>query len=124
MIPEVISGHRPELVSTYNAAMDEVARNIPCERKPLKSQLVSYEKCTSEQRQCFIEKAKEDSMLVCEVIAPNYGKELFNAMATLGEMDDVAEADDVLKALMSAYKNAKAKAPTRKFSAYMRTSIR
>ena len=48
-------------------------------------------------------------MLVCEVIAPNYGKVLFNAMATLGEMDDVAEADDVLKALMSAYKNAKTK---------------
>ena len=48
-------------------------------------------------------------MLVCEVIAPNYGKVLFNAMATLGEMDDVAEADDVFKPLMSAYKNAKTK---------------
>ena len=49
-------------------------------------------------------------MLVCNVIAPNDGKTLFHALSSPGgEKDETAEADDVLKSLMTAYKNAKIK---------------
>ena len=62
------------------------------------------------QRQFYIEKAVEDCMLVCNVIAPNDGKTLFHALSSPGgEKDETAEADDLLKSLMTAYKNAKTK---------------
>ena len=49
-------------------------------------------------------------MLVCNVIAPNDGKTLFHALSSPGgEKDETAEADDLLKSLMTAYKNAKTK---------------
>ena len=90
--------------------MDEVARNIPHKRQPLPSQLVSWEESSPAQRQFYIEKAVEDCMLVCNVIAPNDGKTLFHALSSPGgEKDETAEADDLLKSLMTAYKNAKTK---------------
>ena len=47
-------------------------------------------------------------MLICNVIAPNNGKTLFHASSYPGgEKDGTAEAEDVLKYLMTAYKNAK-----------------
>ena len=62
-------------------------------------------------------------MLVCNVIAPNDGKMLFHALSSPGgEKDETAEADDVLKSLMNAYKNGKPKAPRHKFLAFMRIS--
>ena len=43
-------------------------------------------------------------------MAPNDGKTLFHALSSPGgEKDERAEADDVLKYLMTAYKNAKTK---------------
>ena len=99
-----------EILGTYNAAMDEVARNIPRKRQPLPSQLVSWEESSPAQRQFYIEKAVEDCMLVCNVIAPNDGKTLFHALSSPGgEKDETAEADDLLKSLMTTYKNAKTK---------------
>ena len=90
--------------------MDEVSRNIPRKRQPLPSQLVSWEESSPAQRQFYIEKAVEDCMLVCNVIAPNDGKTLFHALLSPGgEKDETAEADDLLKSLMTAYKNAKTK---------------
>ena len=57
-----------------------------------------------------VEKAVEDCMLICNVIAPNDGKTLFHALSSPGgEKDETAEADDVLKSLMTAHKNAKTK---------------
>ena len=53
-----------EILGTYNAAMDEVARNIPRKRQPLPSQLVSWEESSPAQRQFYIEKAVENYMLV------------------------------------------------------------
>ena len=93
-----------EIHGTYNAAMDEVARNIPRKRQPLPSQLVSWEESSPAQRQFYIEKAVEDCMLVCNVIAPNDGETLFRALCSPGgEKDETAEADDLLKSLMTAY---------------------
>ena len=44
------------------------------------------------------------------MVAPNDGKTLFHALSSLGgEKDDTAEANDTLKSLMNAYKNAKTK---------------
>ncbi|CAH3133217.1 unnamed protein product [Pocillopora meandrina] len=112
-----------EILGTYNAAMDEVARNIPRKRQPLLSQLVSWEESSPAQRQFYIEKAVEDCMLVCNVIAPNDGETLFHALSSPGgEKDETAEADDLLKSLMTAYKNAKTKSI--KIQILMRISTR
>ena len=54
-----------EILATYNAAMDEVARNIPRRRQLLPSQLVSWEKSSPAQRQFYIKKVVEDCMPVC-----------------------------------------------------------
>ena len=114
-----------KILGTYNAAMDEVARNVPRKRQPLPSQLVSWEESSLTQRQFYIEKAVEDCMLVCNVIAPNDGKTLFHALSSPGgEKDETAEADDVLKSLMTAHKMPKPKALRRKFLAFMRMSTR
>ncbi|KAK3752532.1 hypothetical protein QZH41_016311, partial [Actinostola sp. cb2023] len=46
-------------------------------------------------------------MIVCNAIAPNDGKELFQAIASVEqEQPDETVVDDVMKALMTAYKNA------------------
>ena len=59
---------------------------------------------------CRGKKAVEDCMLVCNVIAPNDSKTLFHALASPGgEKDETAEADDLLKSLMTTYKNSKTK---------------
>ena len=90
--------------------MDEVARNIPRKRQPLPSQLVSLEEISPAQRQFYIEKTVEDCMLVCNAIAPNDGKTLFHTLSSPGgEKDETAEADDLLKSLMTDHKNAKTK---------------
>ena len=90
--------------------MDEIASTISSAREPLTSQLDSWKKSTAAQRQHCIQKATEDCMLVCDVIAPHDGKQLFQAMMTAGvqgKADGEAMADDVVKTLMCAYKNAK-----------------
>ena len=74
--------------------------------KPLTSQLDSWERSTVEKRQYYIQKATEDCMVVCDGIAPNDGKQLFEAMrsADLEKSDPIA--DDLVKTLMNAYKQA------------------
>ena len=98
-----------EVLSTYNKAMDEIATEISCERASLNSQLDSWEKSNLTERQYFIQKATEDCMLVCDVIAPKDGKHLFQALTTACKenLNDEEKVDDVTKSLMSAYRNAK-----------------
>ena len=83
--------------------MDEIAGKVAVERQPLKSQLDSWERSTVEQRQYYIQKATEDCMVVCDGIAPNDGKQLFEAMrsADLEKPDPIAV--DLVKTLMNAY---------------------
>ena len=51
--------------------MDEIASKVAVERKPLTSQLDSWERITAEKRQYYIQKATEDCMVVCDGKAPN-----------------------------------------------------
>ena len=99
-----------EILVTYNTAMDEIAskRKSGTRREPLMSQMDSWEKSDVSQRDCYIRKASEDCTLVCDMTAPNDGKQLFQAMASANpeKLDDPAKADDVMIALMNAYKNA------------------
>ena len=96
----------PESLSAYNRAMDEIAGKVAVERKPLTSQLDSWERSTVEKRQYYIQKATEDCMVVCDAIAPNDGKQLFEAVrsADLEKPDPIP--DDLVKTLMNAYKKA------------------
>ena len=68
----------------------------------------SWEKSDVSQREYYVRKATDDCTLVCDMIAPNDGKQLFQAMASANpeKLDDAAKADDVMIALMNAYKNA------------------
>lgn len=99
-----------KILSAYNTAMDEIATKVSVSpREPLTSHLSSWENSTSAQRQYYIQKATEDCRLVCDVIAPNDGKQLFAAL-TAGDQEkgnDESMVDDVVKTLMNAYKNAK-----------------
>ena len=95
-----------ESLSAYNKAMDEIASKVAVQRKPLTSQLDSWDRSTVEKRQYYIQKATEDCMVVCQGIAPNDGKQLFEAVrsADLEKTDPIA--DDLVKTLMHAYKEA------------------
>ena len=70
------------------------------------------------QQQHCIQKATEDCKLVCDVIAPNNGQQLFGAMASSsqGSLYDTTRVDDLVEALLSAYKNAE--------NRYTKTQIR
>ena len=77
-------------------------------REPLISQMVSWETSDVSQRDYYIRKATEVCTLVCYMIAPNDGKQLFQEMASANreKLDDAAKADDLMIALMNAYKEA------------------
>ena len=64
-------------------------------------------------------------MLVCEVIAPNDGKKLFQEMkcATPENLNIEAKVDNVTKSLINAYKNANNRNTKTQSSVCMRTSI-
>ena len=86
--------------------MDEIASKVAVERKPLTSQLDSWERSTAEKRQYYIQKATEDCMVVCDGIAPNDGKQLFEAMRSTNLEKPDPIADDLVRTLVHAYKKA------------------
>lgn len=88
------------VLDVYNTAMDEIARKISSSRQPLDLQTNSCGK-----RQHCIERATQDCKILCDVIAPNNGEQLFEAMAS-NTLEKNEEADDLVKTLMNAYKNA------------------
>jgi len=102
--------------------MDEIAGKVAVKRKPLTLQLDSWERSTVEQRQYYIQKATGDCMVVCDGIAPNDGKQLFEAMrsADLEKPDPIA--DDLVKTLMNAYNKATNRSIKRRFSVCTPTS--
>lgn len=111
-----------ESLSAYNRAVDEIAGKVAVERKPLTSLLDSWERSTVEQRQYYIQKATEDCVVVCDGIAPNDGKQLFEAMrsADLEKPDPIA--DDLVKTLMNAYNKVTNRSIKRRFSVCTPTS--
>lgn len=102
-----------DIVGRYNSAMDTIA-NLTAEeikREPLTSQLKTPLKNQSKAEQLnVLQKASEDCLLVCSVIAPGNGEELFESMASAQTEKcegPVGPAPDDLVVLMIAYKNAK-----------------
>ena len=97
-----------DILNVYNTAMDEIARNTSSSREPLDLQIESWNNISVKQQQHCIRKATEDCKLVCDVIAPNNGQQLFEAMASSsqGSLYDATIVDDLVETLMNAYKNA------------------
>ena len=90
--------------------MDEIAGlvSLSASREPLCSQLKSLLKQVRKQeRSHIVEKATEDCLLVCKVIAPNNGEELFESIttSTTETASDHLVCDELI-GLMTAYKNA------------------
>ena len=95
------------IVGVYNSAMDEIADFVSpsTSREPLCSQLKSsLKQVCKQERSHIVEKATEDCLLVCKVIAPNNGEELFECITTSTASDHLVS--DELIGLMIAYKNA------------------
>lgn len=89
---------------TYNTAMGLVADELEAHHNPLTFQLeVTWETATPEVKAKCLEKAKEDCLLVCSVIAPESGADLYESLTS----PPPNEPSEDLKALMTAYRNAK-----------------
>ena len=98
---------RIEIVGAYNSAMDKLAglASPSATREPLSSQLLNQ--VSKEERSRIVEKATEDCLLVCKVIAPNNGEELFECITrSTAETVGDHQVSDELVGLMTAYKNA------------------
>lgn len=84
-------------VHVFNACIDSLAHAIrKCRIDPLQSEVACWENCSA------IHKAEEVCQLICDVIAPNDGKQLFQAVVNQqknkGDTGSVA-----LQALLLAY---------------------
>ena len=92
------------LLSTYNTTMHLVAEKSNAEHTPLAFQLdVPWESASSEAKSQCVEKASEDCLLVCNMVAPESGAQLYEALASQRGMEPSSD----LEALMTAYRNAK-----------------
>lgn len=84
--------------------MHLLAENSNVQHSPLTFQLdVPWESATPEAKSQCVDKAKEDCRLVCDMIAPENGTELYNALTSQSGAEPSAD----MQALMIAYKNAK-----------------
>ena len=88
--------------------MDEIAGLVSpsTSREPLCSQLKSsLKQVCKQERPHIVEKATEDCLIVCKVIAPNNGEELFESIttSTAGTASDHLVSDELI-GLMTAYK--------------------
>jgi hypothetical protein len=61
----------------------------------------SCDETTQSEKEACIEKASEACQLICEVIVPNAGEQLFQAMNSTSDI----HVSEELAALMTAYKN-------------------
>ena len=85
--------------------MNLLAQRSNVQRSPLVNQLdVPWESATQEAKSRCVDKARGDCRLVCDMIAPENGEELYKALASQSE---TVEPPTDLVALMTAYKNAK-----------------
>ena len=68
-------------VQVFNSCMDSLANAVRKPRiDPLQSQGACWENCSNADRSAVIHNAEEACQLICDVIAPNDGKQLFQAM--------------------------------------------
>ncbi|KAL9969858.1 hypothetical protein ACROYT_G022126 [Oculina patagonica] len=84
--------------------MDLEAERANAHHNPLKFQLdVPWENASQETKSQCVDKAREDCLLVCNMIAPESGAELYNALTSQHGIEPSPE----MEALMTAYRNAK-----------------
>ena len=84
--------------------MHLVAEKSNAEHTPLAFQLdVPWETASPEAKSRSVEKASEDCLLVCNMIAPESGAQLYKALTSQRGMEPSSD----LEALMTAYRNAR-----------------
>ena len=95
------------LITTYNEAMASLSEKTKIGKvSPLTFQLeTGWDEATDVEKGKCIEKAMEGCKVVCEIIAPNAGDQLFRSCAQLSDRTNENPSGDLL-ALMQAYKNA------------------
>lgn len=96
-------------VRVFNACVDRLADTINKPRiEPLDSQVTFFENCSKAERSAVVQKAEQACQLMCDVIAPNDGKQLFQEI--VNQHRSKSEAGDTgLQALVVAYQNAPSK---------------
>ena len=98
-----------EVTKGYNSAIDKIANliNPSVTRSSLYSQLnVPFRSLRKNDQVAIVKKATEDCLLVCKVIAPDDGEELFHSLTCSSDREDDVSIPDDLVVLMTAYKNA------------------
>ena len=94
----------------YNEAMAKIA--VHSERgkiQPLTFQMsTTWEKSSPEEKEICIEKATEACSVICSVIAPKDGDQLFQAIQQPAAAEREGPSDDLI-AFMSAYRDASTK---------------
>ena len=84
--------------------MHLVAEKSNAEHTPLAFQLdVPWESASPEAKSQCVEKASEDCLLVCNMVAPESGAQLYETFTSQRGMEPSSD----LEALMTAYRNAK-----------------
>ena len=84
--------------------MHLVAKKSNAEHTPLAFQLdVPWESPSPEAKSQYVEKASEDCLLVCNMVAPESGAQLYEAFTSQPGMEPSSD----LEALMTAHRNAK-----------------
>ena len=93
------------LMTTYNEAMASLSEKTKIGKvSPLTFQLeTGWDEATDVEKGKCIEKAMEGCKVVCEIIAPNAGDQLFRSCAQLSDRTNDNPSGDLL-ALMQAYK--------------------
>ena len=96
-------------VQVFNSCMDSLADAIKKPRiDPLLSQVACWEKCSNADRSTVTHKAEEACQLMCDVIAPNDGKQLFQAI--IDQQQNKGETGGAgIQALVIAYQKAPSK---------------
>ena len=96
-------------VQVFNKCIDSLANAIRQPRiDPLDSQVDCWEKCSNAERVEAVQKADEVCQLMCDVIVPNDGEQLFHAL--VNQHQNKAETSDAgFVALVAAYQNAPSK---------------
>ena len=101
-------------VQVFNSCMDSLANAVGKPRiDPLQSQVACWENCSNADRSAAIQKAEEACQLMCDVIAPNDGKQLFQAI--MDQQQNMRETGGAgIQALVVAYQKEPSKSQIHK----------
>ena len=105
LTPENVEGP----VQVFNSCMDSLSDAVRKPKiDPLQSQVACWENCSNADRSAVIQKVEETCQLVCNVMAPNDGKELFQAIVE-HQQNKRETGGDGIQALVIAYQKAASK---------------